>query len=79
MVVEEFRAAQSIPLDIAEGNGKYGMKDKNRFFENAHSSALEYTAIPDILLSFELIDTGLNRIGRTNFNRIVSMLTRLIR
>ena len=27
------RAAQSIPLNIAEGNGKQSLKDKNRFFE----------------------------------------------
>ena len=26
------RAAQSIPLNIAEGNGKQSLKDKNRFF-----------------------------------------------
>ena len=29
------RAAQSIPLNIAEGNGKQSLKDKNRFFEIA--------------------------------------------
>jgi four helix bundle protein len=26
------RAAQSIPLNIAEGNGKQSLKDKSRFF-----------------------------------------------
>ncbi len=28
------RAAQSIPLNIAEGNGKQSLKDKSRFFRN---------------------------------------------
>jgi hypothetical protein len=34
------RAAQSIPLNIAEGNGKQSLKDKNRYFEIARGSAL---------------------------------------
>ena len=72
------RAAQSIPLNIAEGNGKQSLKDKNRFFEIARGSALECAAIHDILLSFEAIDSESNRIGKTNLKRIVSMLTRLI-
>ena len=72
------RAAQSIPLNIAEGNGKQSLKDKNRFFEFARGSALECAAIHDILLSFEAIDAELNRIGKFDLKRIVSMLTRLI-
>jgi hypothetical protein len=35
------RTAQSIPLNIAEGNRKQGFKDKNRFFEIARGLALE--------------------------------------
>ena len=72
------RAAQSIPLNIAEGNGKQSLKDKNRFFEIARGSALECAAIHDVLVSFEAIDLELNRVGKTNLKRIVSMLTRLI-
>ena len=72
------RAAQSIPLNIAEGNGKQSLKDKNRFFEIARGSALECAAIHDILLSFEAIDSEVTRLGKTNLKRIVSMLTRLI-
>jgi four helix bundle protein len=43
------RAAQSIPLNIAEGNGKQSLKDKNRFFEIARGSALECASIHDVL------------------------------
>ena len=72
------RAAQSIPLNIAEGNGKQSLKYKNRFFEIARGSALECAAIHDVLSSFGAIDAESNRIGKTNLKRIVSMLTRLI-
>ncbi len=72
------RAAQSIPLNIAEGNGKRSLKDKSRFFEIARGSALECAAIHDILHSIEAIDVEQNCFGKTNLKRIVSMLTRLI-
>jgi four helix bundle protein len=72
------RAAQSIPLNIAEGNGKQSLKDKNRFFEIARGSALECAAIQDILLSFEAIDEEVNRTNKIKLKRIVSMLTRLV-
>jgi four helix bundle protein len=72
------RAAQSIPLNIAEGNGKQSLKDKNRFFEIARGSALECAAIHDILESTGAIDSETTRIGKTNLKRIVSMLTKLI-
>jgi four helix bundle protein len=35
------RASQSIPLNIAEGNGKGTNADRRRFFEIARGSALE--------------------------------------
>jgi hypothetical protein len=70
--------AQSIPRNIAEGKEKKCLKDKNRFFEIARGSALECAAIHDILVSFEAIDLEVNRVGKINLKRIVSMLTRLI-
>jgi four helix bundle protein len=38
------RAAQSIPLKIAEGNGKQNLKDKYRYFQIARGSAWECAA-----------------------------------
>lgn len=43
------RASQSIPLNIAEGNGKSSPADRRRFFEIARGSALECSAIQDVL------------------------------
>jgi four helix bundle protein len=72
------RAAQSIPLNIAEGNGKQSLKDKNRFFEIARGSALECASIHDVLRVCDAIDEESNRHGKSELRRIVSMLTRLI-
>ena len=72
------RAAQSIPLNIAEGNGKQSLKDKNRYFEIARGSALECAAIHDVLRVCDVISEDSNRLGKSNLKRIVSMLTRLI-
>src|SRR5213594_936430 len=38
------RASTSIPLNIAEGNGKFSPNDRARFFEIARGSALESAA-----------------------------------
>ena len=72
------RAAQSIPLNIAEGNGKQSLKDKTRFFEIARGSALECASIHDVLRVCDAIDGELNIRGKSELKRIVSMLTRLI-
>src|SRR5262245_65874945 len=45
------RASTSIPLNIAEGNGKYSPKDRCRFFDIAHGSELECAAGLDVLVA----------------------------
>ena len=42
------RASQSIPLNIAEGNGQTAEADRRRYFEIARGSALECAAIQDV-------------------------------
>ncbi len=72
------RAAQSIPLNIAEGNGKRSLKDRNRFLDISRGSALECAAIQDVLAAIDELDDASHRDLRRVLKRIVSMLTRLI-
>lgn len=71
------RAATSIPLNIAEGNGKYTAPDRGRFFDIARGSALECAACLDVLVAKKhLAQAGS---GKEILHRIVSMLVGLIR
>ena len=72
------RAAQSIPLNIAEGNGKRSLKDRNRFLDIARGSALECASIQDVLAATDGIGDESHGELKRMLRRIVSMLTRLI-
>ena len=71
------RASQSIPQNIAEGNGKGTDADRRRFFEIARGSALECSAIQDTLEVCGVLEASENGIGKAMLVRIVSMLTKL--
>jgi len=73
------RAATSIALNIAEGNGKYTLKDRCRFFDTAHGSALECAAALDILVAKGKLTAGEIRPGKERLQRIVRMLMGLIK
>ncbi len=71
------RASQSIPLNIAEGNGKGTNADRRRYFEIARGSALECAAIQDCLKACRALSVEQNHQGKAMLTRIVSMLTKL--
>ncbi|MCH7918582.1 MAG: four helix bundle protein [Planctomycetes bacterium] len=72
------RASQSIPLNIAEGNGKRSLRDRGHFFEIARGSALECAALMDVLMRTKAIQTEEGENAKGSLQRIVTMLTGLI-
>jgi four helix bundle protein len=71
------RASQSIPLNIAEGNGKTALADRRRYFEIARGSALECAAIQDILEILGVLSPEENIMRKEDINRIAIMLSKL--
>jgi four helix bundle protein len=73
------RASTSIPLNIAEGNGKYTAKDRCRYFDTAHGSALECAAGLDVLVANKRLTPEQARSGKEHLQKIVRMLMGLIK
>ena len=71
------RASQSVPLNIAEGNGKAAEADRRRFFEIARGSALECAAIQDVLDVVKALDSEESRKRKAELDRMAAMLSRL--
>lgn len=49
------RASTSVPLNIAEGNGKFTSLDRCRFFDNARGSALESAGCLDVIVAKKFV------------------------
>jgi four helix bundle protein len=73
------RASTSIPLNIAEGNGKFSTKDRARFLEIARGSALECAAALDVLVARKLAEVDQVESAKENLARIVQMLMGMLR
>ena len=73
------RVSTSIPLNIAEGTGKYSNNDKYRFYDIARGSALECAACLDVLFKRGRLSNELNELGKSILFEIVSMLIGLIK
>lgn len=71
------RASTSIPLNIAEGNGKLSRKDRSRYLDIARGSALESAACLDVLVARKALGPHEVAVGKTLLRRIVEMLTKL--
>jgi S23 ribosomal protein. len=72
-------ASTSIPLNIAEGNGKFSSKDRARFFEVARGSTFECAACLDVLLMRKLAKEEQVILAKERLSRIVQMLIGLLR
>ncbi len=73
------RASTSIPLNIAEGNGKISERDRARFLEIARGSALECAACLDVLLVHGLAKEEVIAGAKERLSRIVAMLMGMLR
>lgn len=73
------RASTSIPLNIAEGNGKFSRKDRARFLEIARGSTLECAACLDVLVARKLTTAEQIEKAKENLARIVQMLMGLLK
>jgi four helix bundle protein len=73
------RASTSLPLNIAEGNGKFSDADRSRFLEIARGSALECAACLDVLAVRKLIAAEQIVPAKGQLVRIVNMLMGMLK
>ena len=72
------RASTSVPLNIAEGNGKRSMPDRCRFFDIARGSAVECAACLDVLVAKGRLSPAVAGSGKEKLVSVVNRLVRLI-
>jgi four helix bundle protein len=73
------RAFISIPLNIAEGNGKFTPNDQAKFYGIARGSSLECGACLDVAVAMKYANPGGIDQGKCLLKEIVAMLTALSR
>jgi four helix bundle protein len=73
------RASTSVPLNIAEGNGKSSPRDRCRFFDIARGSALECAAALDVLVAKGVLKENEIAEGKQILKDVVSMIVGLIK
>ena len=73
------RASTGIPLNIAEGNGKFSDADRSRFLEIARGSALECAACLDVLVVRKLLPGDIAASQKERLARVVGMLIGLLK
>jgi four helix bundle protein len=73
------RASVSIPQNIAEGVGKRATADRSRCFGIARGSAMECGDILDVGATLKLFSARNHENGMEFLERIVSMLTKMMK
>ena len=71
------RASMGIPLQIAEGAGKRSQADCRRFFDYARGSAMECSAVLDVMRECKFGNASQIDAGKNLLDRIAAMLTKL--
>jgi four helix bundle protein len=73
------RASTSIPLNLAESNGKLSEGDRARFIQVALGSALECSATLDVLTAKRVLDGERVEEGKELLERVAAMLMAMLR
>ena len=73
------RASTSLPLNIAEGNGKFSAVDRARFLEIARGSALECAACLDVLAARKFVSPDRITPAKEQLVRIVNRLAGMLK
>jgi four helix bundle protein len=73
------RASTSIPLNIAEANGKFSNADRSRFLEIGRASALECAACLDVLVARKLATLDQVAPAKNQLVSVVKMLMGLLK
>lgn len=72
------RASNSVALNIAEGNGKRSPRDRAKYWQIAHGSALECAACLDVLVARNFLTNQEISHGKTLQIEVVNMLVTLV-
>jgi four helix bundle protein len=72
------RASTSVPLNLAEGNGKRSHADRCRYFDIARGSAVECAACLDVLVARNVLARETAAAGKAILIEVVSMTAGLI-
>jgi four helix bundle protein len=73
------RASTAIPLNIAEGTGKFTPPDRCRYYDTARGSALECAACLDVLVIKKILSQDQIESPKKILVSVVSMLVGLIK
>ncbi|MGH7449116.1 MAG: four helix bundle protein [Longimicrobiales bacterium] len=73
------RAAMSITRNIAEGSGRWKIRDKVHFYHIARASATESAASLDELIDFEVVPPEHIQVPKQVLARVVALLIGMIR
>jgi four helix bundle protein len=63
-----------VPLNIAEGNGKFSMKDRSRFLDIANNAAVDCAATLDVLVAQKRLREDEIREGKLILCQVVSLV-----
>ena len=71
------RAMASVVLNMAEGNGRLGSRERRRFFQIARASVAEVAACVDLMRAYLVISEARCNELKSRLDRVSRMLYRL--